>query len=318
MPGRKSPFLLLAALLWVGCPVAPDRQLGDRVGDRGGGGAGTGGGGESRLCVSPASPVDLGTALLGEVLVRGLSVSNCSDEELRVLALSLEDDSGTFQLGGVDPAIDGVDGLPLAPEESSGFDLYFLPPNLGRFETVLVVQLNDPDEPRSEIDVVGTAAMGVRLSMGWDTPLDPDPNDAFGTNLDLHLVRPDGSWNLPADDCFAASPNPDWDPDGTFGDPQLLVENHDGSASEVMVLATPSEQGRYGLGVHYVDSLDLGASFPRLVVEVAGAQVLDLQGPEMLLAGPGDQGHVWHAADLVVDPGGIRVEVVDSLSIGFP
>ena len=92
-------------------------------------------------------------------------------------------------------------------------------------------------------------APDLRIILMWDT----------GADLDLHLVRPGGSYEAPNDDCFWWSPNPDWGvPGDPNDDPELNIEDRDGYGPECIVLPRAAA-GEYSLYIHHQNA---GGSAP--------------------------------------------------------
>lgn len=107
------------------------------------------------------------------------------------------------------------------------------------------------DAARRAVEVVPESPVHVELV--WHTPDDPDETDADGTDLDLHVTRPGGDW-LSQGDCYYGNPNPDWDPPGPAGDPNLDIDDVDGAGPENIRIARPqptaAQGGPYRVAVH--------------------------------------------------------------------
>ena len=75
--------------------------------------------------------------------------------------------------------------------------------------------------------------------------------DANNTDVDIHLVRPGGTFFTSPGDCFFNSRNPDWGVQGdTLDNPFLDVDNRQGFGPETINLRN-AEPGRYQVWVHY-------------------------------------------------------------------
>jgi hypothetical protein len=155
-----------------------------------------------------------------------------------------------------------------------------------------------------------TPEVGLRVEVSWETPSDPDPGDEIGTDLDLHLLHPDGSgaW-LGAFDCFQANPSPDWGAAGAPQNPDLVREDSDGAGPEIIQVTDPQSVS-YDFGVPYVDDLGFGASGATVTVFVDGSIVYQFADKTLVA------GEFWHIGS-VEWPGGI-VTVVDSVTQGVP
>ena len=96
--------------------------------------------------------------------------------------------------------------------------------------------------------------------MVWDTPADPDPLDNMGTDIDLHVMHPNGNeWVTGRADpmvCNFINPNPDWGELGRSEDnPSVEFDDDDGSGPEEIVLQEPENTdelgAQYRVGIHY-------------------------------------------------------------------
>lgn len=156
----------------------------------------------------------------------------------------------------------------------------------------------------------GTPDVGLRVELTWSTTGDPDPGDSVGTDLDLHLLHPDGSggW-LGAYDCYQANSSPDWGTAGTPNDPILLREDGDGVGPEIVQITTP-QSAAYDIGVLYVDHLGFGASEATVKVFFDGSLIYQPAGKAL------DDGEFWHVAS--VEWSGGAVTVVDTVTDGVP
>ncbi len=94
---------------------------------------------------------------------------------------------------------------------------------------------------------------GIRIVLTWDTE---------GTDFDAHFIRPYGAYWDAYDDCCWFNMNPDWDGvggNGTAGDPELDVDDLDGSGPETTTLDQPAS-GAYEYKVHYFDMANCTAA----------------------------------------------------------
>ena len=84
---------------------------------------------------------------------------------------------------------------------------------------------------------------GIRIELTWDTD---------DTDMDAHLIRPEGEFLDTFDDCYWNNPNPDWGtPEVSVDDPSLDQDNRSGLGPENITLEQPSEEGIYEVKVHY-------------------------------------------------------------------
>jgi VCBS repeat-containing protein len=85
---------------------------------------------------------------------------------------------------------------------------------------------------------------GIRIELTWNTNYD---------DVDLHLVRPGGTYRVPPGDCYFANMNPDWDNSGgsSAGDPSLDIDNMWGYGPENITLVAPPYNGTYQVIIHF-------------------------------------------------------------------
>ncbi|MCB9524102.1 MAG: choice-of-anchor D domain-containing protein [Myxococcales bacterium] len=174
---------------------------------------------------------------------------------------------------------------------------------------------DDPANPRLRVDVSALAnppplqdiALHVRLN--WDTDL---------TDVDLHLIGPNGQiWTCDGD-CYFSNPNPNWgDPNEFRDDPFLDVDDVDGFGPENINLEAPAP-GTYRVVVQYW--ADHGGDDPDAVVEILQfGQVVGRYGPQNLSR----VNDVWDVVELDWPGqqrrplGGVNNQAVGNLCGGF-
>jgi hypothetical protein len=111
------------------------------------------------------------------------------------------------------------------------------------------------------------SACGFRVEMVWDTPGDPNPIDTGagrGSDVDLHLLHPDGTWNRGPWDCHWKNKNPDWGASGSEDDPAMVIDDTDGWGPEIIELNQPegteTDPVAYWVGVYYYSDHNYGLS----------------------------------------------------------
>jgi hypothetical protein len=174
----------------------------------------------------------------------------------------------------------------------------------GRYAVQLVVYDADNTPSCSESRVVITASSegGIRTELVWDVD---------GSDLDLHLLHPNGRWNNQPLDCYYVNPTPDWGPAGPVGNPSLDLDDVNGLGPENLNVAQP-EDLEYTLGVHYFD--DHGQGTSRATVRVYFDQTLAYEYLSKPLT---TKDQVWEVAVLDWDATP-SVRVIDSVTQGFP
>lgn len=173
---------------------------------------------------------------------------------------------------------------------------------------------------RTTVIALDTGAVVVMVS--WDTPGDPDQDDASGTDVDLHLLHPFAErWAAAPLDCYYANANPDWGSRGPSGNPNLIIDDTNGAGPEVITIARPEDTdvlGRgYQVGVHYfrAENFGLGTfgpSMARVRIFLDGALALDAQR-ELL-----ETDHFWYAAEILWGEAGPEARLVDQYTERVP
>ena len=296
---RRFLLFLLSASLFACTPIfePPIGESNSTSGWTSGSTSGTGGG-DKGLCTDPSDRIEFGGVPLGADSTLLITLSNCDEASFSLEAAGLETSApaGVFELIGLPSELSNGDGISLAPGEDVSFSLRFTPAEVAGYSAELQVRGD------REIDLPITGAGGgmIRIELTWHTPLDPDETDGLGSNLDLHYLRPGGTWNTSPDDCYSQNRNPDWGTVGVSDDPGLVVEDSDGAGPELLVHLTPSETGTYRVGAYYFNSNEFGLIRPSALIWVQGAAPYSVTGPDMVLSDPfgGGRGHFWHIADI--------------------
>jgi hypothetical protein len=119
----------------------------------------------------------------------------------------------------------------------------------------------------AEVTAIVTPNQHIHVQLVWDTPGDPDPHDTGagrGTDLDLHFMHPNGTWNAAPWDCYWANRNPNWGGPGDDDDPSLDIDDTDGWGPENINLDNPegtmANPIEYKVGVFYFSDHGFGPS----------------------------------------------------------
>lgn len=152
-------------------------------------------------------------------------------------------------------------------------------------QRVLIAADNAAGKSFYAVDVTRTTCdePDIRVRLAWDTD---------GTDVDLHLIRPGGSYNDADGDCYFATCNEgdegaDWGEEGVVGDdPVLDVDDVDGYGPENIFLE-PNEDGTYQVNVHYWSDHGNGPSNAWVEVYIQGVRTAAF-GAETLT-----DGQVW-------------------------
>ena len=121
------------------------------------------------------------------------------------------------------------------------------------------------------IRAVPDAAFHTQLT--WSTPADPDPADegnGAGSDVDLHVLSPEGCWEDRQWDCHFRTPSADWGVAGYAGDDcSLDRDDTDGWGPENVSLDDPAA-GTFKVGVHYWSDHGYGVSYATVIVTLDG------------------------------------------------
>ena len=159
---------------------------------------------------------------------------------------------------------------------------------LGTYEIGLLVidqdGLESTNPAATQVEIVAWENLEVRLT--WDIT---------DVDLDLHLVRPGGSYYSDVDDCFFGNPRPDWGVAGeSTDDPYLDSDSESSGGPETIFLEQP-EEGVYEVFVHYFNERDASYIYatPTLELWAEGQMLYSSSGPKLYGAGK-----VWRAGTL--------------------
>ena len=142
-------------------------------------------------------------------------------------------------------------------------DLTYAPGRAGIESGFWDIRSNDPATPQARIDVSAIAApppledVGLHIHVSWDTDL---------TDVDTHVIAPNGQMWTCEGDCYFSNGNPSWgDPNRWEDDPFLDTDDVDGFGPENVNIQEPMN-GTYRVVIHYWDTH--GGNTPSTVVEV--------------------------------------------------
>jgi hypothetical protein len=171
--------------------------------------------------------------------------------------------------------------LPLAigPGDSYTIVVAYSPKLAGLDSGYFELYTDDPTEPIMQLDVSGVGISPPADQVGFTIKLHWDADE---TDVDSHLLAPNGTFFDCELDCHYGNPSPDW---GTIGDwlddPFLDVDDVDGYGPEHINISAP-RPGIYTFVVHYYDdtSWSFGSSASNATVEfLSYGQVIQTFGP---------------------------------------
>lgn len=115
---------------------------------------------------------------------------------------------------------------------------------------------------------------GIAVDVTWTTPDDPDPDDAAGADIDLHLRHPNAAdfFSVPYD-CYFQNANPDWGQLGNREDDCAFGGDVVGGGTETLSLPYPENteilgDGAYLAAVHFNRYRGMPEGFVEAPVEV--------------------------------------------------
>lgn len=118
--------------------------------------------------------------------------------------------------------------------------------------------------------------------------------DIDQTDLDLHLVAPEGTY-YSVDDCFYGNPNPDWGVVNDRTDNPTLSFDDEGSERRESITYLQPFDGIYSVYALYYRNL--GADYPyvtpHITIYAEGNVIADFDGPRLTT-----ESSVWHIGDL--------------------
>ncbi len=196
----------------------------------------------------------------------------------------------------------GSDASPPRPPDAPA--TRFTPDLAGEYRLVVTVTDDDGMTGSCETVVRAVADEGIRVEMFWDTD---------GTDMDLHLMRPEGTRWRSRDDCYYANcqarPDPvlEWGRPGPADNPALDIDDTDGFGPENINVDEPYD-GVYRVGVYAYNGS--GSVMVRIYCGGDRTEPRVTFGPRML-RGVGGQHDFWRVADIDVRGFGCDVSALD-------
>jgi len=168
--------------------------------------------------------------------------------------------------------------------------------------TITVTVMDEGENTSSHTITVTLIPYTVRIELTWST--------GNNTDLDLHFIRPGGTFNDPDNpieppdpigDCFFAIPNPNWGLPGAIVDnPSHSLDDFNGYGPETITLMAPYEAGIYSVMVHYYS----GAVGTTATIKIYIHEILVATFNRGMSAG-----ELWDCADIDW-PSGIVTEII--------
>ena len=146
----------------------------------------------------------------------------------------------------------------------------------------------------ARLELQATPNEDIHVQLVWDTPSDKDQFDEVGSDVDLHLMRQEGQWNHPGDDCHWQSKTLDWGrPNDPSDDPSLDIDDLNGWGPENINLDDPTPGTRYHVGVEYFSHEGFGTSLVTVRLYIKGELVSEH------VRQPMENQEFWHVLDLL-------------------
>ena len=231
------------------------------------------------ITVSPA-PLDFGSVVVGRGEGRSVTIDNNGLEPLDLFEVVWEPDAAEqFRIGTLPPALLQEDGyVEIQSGESFDIGIRFSPTT----ETSASASLSISHSCGLDmVAVTGVGApqptadnsTGIWIRMTWDTPGDPDPNDTgagTGSDVGLHFLHPNGTWDVSPWDCHWKNKVPNWgDSESNEDDPRLDIDDTDGWGPENITLRIP-EGVTYKVGAFYFSDHNYGPSDVTMEIFIDG------------------------------------------------
>jgi len=159
----------------------------------------------------------------------------------------------------------------------------------------------------------------LSIELTWVTPGDDDRFDfgaGTGSDLDLHLLHPNGGWDVSPWDCHWKNRVPNWgDPGDAADDPSMDVDDTDGWGPEIISLnrleGTLESPVCYAVGVFYFSDHRYGPSDATVRIHLDGERSIPITRSGL------DERDFWDVAR-ICSPFGRVVIVDDHYPDGFP
>ncbi len=223
-------------------------------------------------------PPGLDTRPLSDVILEGAGV-----------------DDGTIVASGwtLRSAPMGSDSAPPSPPNSAR--VTFRPQLAGEYLLELFVRDDDGNVATCTTLVRAVATEGLRVEVFWNTD---------GTDMDTHLLRPDGATWFTDEDCFYGNCQGgglSWPPGGGEDDPSLDIDDTDGFGPENINIERPAD-GTYRVAI---DAFR-GAANTTVRIYCGGSTTEPRQtfGPVFIDSGPND---LWRVADVTISGAGCTI-----------
>ncbi|MFT5993794.1 MAG: hypothetical protein ACI82G_002799 [Bradymonadia bacterium] len=125
----------------------------------------------------------------------------------------------------------------------------------------------------------------IQIELSWTTPGDADETDEgqfVGTDVDIHVLHPNGCYNDPIWDVHYRNTDAEWGIIGESDDNgKLDRDDTDGAGPETVSIDRPEEDTLYKIAVHYYADNGYGVSRASVVVFIFGTPVFEMRDVEL-------------------------------------
>ncbi len=161
------------------------------------------------------------------------------------------------------------------------------------------------------VKISATPDEDIHIQLVWNTPADQDQTDSEGTDMDLHLLHPLGTWNNDPWDIFYENKTGEWGALGASDDPSLDADDTNGAGPENINLNNPEAGLSYAVGVYYFNAYAFGVSYATVRIFIQGRQRFELK--DVFLPATGT---FWYVA--TIEWPSARIFAVDQQFDDFP
>jgi hypothetical protein len=189
------------------------------------------------------------------------------------------------------------------PSPRDARETRFTPDIAGEYRIRLTVTDDDGETGTCEFLVLALAREGIRVEMFWDTD---------GTDMDTHLLRPEGRSWFDDNDCYYGNCNEstgavlEWGMPGLEDNPRLDLDNTSGRGPENINIDRPYA-GTYRVGIHAFR----GNGRVTVRIYCGGSETMPRQtfGPVLLRGAGGSSfdNDFWRVADIEISGATCRI-----------
>jgi hypothetical protein len=123
------------------------------------------------------------------------------------------------------------------------------------------------------VTINATPDEAIHVQLVWSTPADDDETDLSGSDVDLHFLHPNGTWDIGPYDIYWLNTTADWGvPSDPSDDPSLDIDDTDGAGPENINLDGPVDGLTYQVGVYYFSDHGYGPTYATIRIFLNGVK----------------------------------------------